>query len=69
VTYFNGDVDTISRTTIFPHSESKTPSIYVTLNNDACVVVKNGFWGVDKLACGVRTYTVLSEKIKTSITK
>ncbi len=69
VTYFNGDVDTISGTLTTNRDDSKESPFGIGLSDDACLVLRNGIFGAKRMACGIRNFTVLSDSTTTTENK
>lgn len=64
VAYSNSDVDTIVGQ-IAVKSEYEEPSLRLVLANNGCLVIRNGLFTIDRLACGVRTYSVVFDSLST----
>jgi hypothetical protein len=46
-------------------NEYEESSLRLVLTNNGCLVIRNGLFTIDRLACDVRTYSVIFDSLST----
>lgn len=65
VRYANGDKDTVSGKYVITDSETAKPSLGIKLGSSSCLTIVNVVFNVQRLACDVRSYQMIEEKLNT----